>query len=264
MNRDNNETYALITGASRGLGKAFALELAKKNTNLILVSLPGENLRELAEEIKTYGIDAISHETDLTNKENLLGLARWINENFELSVLINNAGIGGTGKFTEVEVEMLDQMIQLNIRATAILTHQLLPNLLRQAKAYVLNVSSLAALSPIAYKTIYPASKIFIHNFTRGLQQEFADSGVSFSVVNPGPMETNGDVAASIEKNGFWAKIIHLYPQQVATVTLRKMFEGDKVITLSWLHSLSLLLLKMPTGIKMPLLSRIFKKEKQL
>lgn len=87
--------------------------------------------------------------------------------------------------------------------ATSLLTHQLLPNLQKSSKAYVLNVSSLAAFSPIGYKTVYPASKAFIHSFSRGLYQELKDTNVFVSVVNPGPMKTNAEVSRRIEEQGF-------------------------------------------------------------
>ena len=81
-------------------------------------------------------------------------------------MLINNAGIGGSKKFSDASGSYIEKIIQLNVLATSLLTHQLLPNLQKSSKAYVLNVSSLAAFSPIGYKTVYPASKAFIHSFS--------------------------------------------------------------------------------------------------
>ena len=263
MKRKVPDRYALVTGASKGLGKSFALELAKRKINMVLSSLPGENLDALAEEIKSKGVDAVSYEVDLTEKNDLLLFTEWVNENYSIYLLINNAGIGGTSYFSDTAVDDLDRMIQLNVRAPALLIHQLLSNLLDQQRSYVLNISSLAALSPMAYKTVYPASKAFVHSFTRGLDHEFSGSGLSLSVVNPGPMETNGDVAKNIEQNGTWAKVIHLYPEKVARISIEKMFKGEKVIKLNWLHRITLILLNLPAGIKMSILGRVFKKGQQ-
>jgi len=95
-----------------------------------------------------------------------------INADYPLFMLIDNAGIGGTESFADCGPDYLDRIIQLNVRATTLLTHQLLPNLRQASQAYILNVSSMAAFSPVGYKTIYPASKRYIHDFTRGLYEE--------------------------------------------------------------------------------------------
>src|SRR5690606_12704366 len=180
------EKYAVITGASQGLGSAFAKALAAQKNNLILVSLPGQNLDCFAAMIaETYGVKTLCYETDLSVKENVTALCAWINRHFDVQILINNAGLGGTKRFTEASIQYIDRIMQVNVVATSLLTHQLLPNLLRQQEAYILNVSSMAAFSPIGYKTVYPASKTFIHSFSRGLSEELKKTGVVVSVVNP-------------------------------------------------------------------------------
>ena len=122
--------YALITGASQGLGKAFAIEISKKKMNTILVSLPNEGLSNFCEEIKEiYGVDSICFETDLSIVENVIDLTEWVNNQFELFVLINNAGIGGSKKITDANLSYIENILQLNVVATTVLIHQLLPNL---------------------------------------------------------------------------------------------------------------------------------------
>lgn len=263
MENNIRPLYSLVTGASKGLGKAFAMELAARGRNVILVSLPGESLEELASRIKSRGTDAVYYETDLTKKTNILSLSKWVNQKYEIDLLINNAGIGGHSKFLKADVDFIDNMIQLNVMATSVMTHQLLPNLLRQQEAHVLNVSSLAALSPMGYKTVYPASKAFVHSFTLGMQQEFSETNVFFSVVNPGPMGTNGEVRESIQETGFWARTIEVGPEKVAALSLQKMFRGEKMIKLGWTHRMSLMLLKLPTDLKMFILGKVFRKKAQ-
>jgi len=254
--------YALITGASQGLGKAFVLELAKRNINTILVSLPGEELDFIASQAKAYGTEAHCYETDLTEKANIVALATWVNERFPLSILINNAGCGGTQRFSDVNVDYLDRIIQLNVKATSLLTHQVLPNLRKQKSAYVLNVGSVAAYSPIGYKTVYPASKAFVHNFTRSLYQEFADSNVLFSVVNPGPMMTNDDSCTRLQQQGFFATMGLLTPEQVAAISIRQLFKRDNLIMLNWVNRLTWMVMKfLPVYIRLPLLTNAIKKE---
>src|SRR5690606_36215891 len=144
----------VITGASQGLGKSFTKEIARQIKNLILNSLPEENLSGLCLNLeKEFGIKAIYYETDLSINSNVLKLAKWLNEHFEINFLINNAGVGGTKKFDEVSSNYIEKIIQINVMATSMLTHQLLPNLKRQHQSYIMNVSSLAAFSSIGYKT---------------------------------------------------------------------------------------------------------------
>lgn len=261
MEQTNSQIYSLVTGASKGLGKAYAMELAERGKNLVLVSLPGEGLERLASKLSSGGIHATFYETDLTRKNNVMELTHWVNQMYDLELLVNNAGMGGSANFLDVDPEDLDAIIQLNVRATTLLIHRLLPNLMRREKAYVLNIASLAALSPIAYKTVYPASKAFVHSFTLGLQQEYSGTGVSFSVVHPGPMKTNGEVSRRIDDQGLMAKVLQLEPSVVAKLSLAKMYREEKVIKLDLVHKISLLLLKLPTRFKLKILSRIFRRK---
>lgn len=256
------EKYAVITGASQGLGSAFARELAAQHLNLVLVSLPHQNLAAFARVIgDTYQVKVHYYETDLSIKKNVLALCEWINANFEVRVLINNAGLGGTKKFTEASMQYIDTIMQVNVVATSLLTHQLLPNLLLQREAFILNVSSMAAFSPIGYKTVYPASKTFIHSFSRGLSEELKNTGVVVSVVNPGAMATNEEVTNRIKKLGYLGRLTLLKPEKVAGRCIRQLFKKDRVIMVNPWSWLAMALL--PIWIKLPLLTRNIKKEIQ-
>ena len=254
------ELYTVVTGASQGLGKSFAYELAKRSQNLILVSLPNENMEGLCAELQnSFAIKAHSFETDLTDKGNVLKLGQWINDNFSIKMLINNAGLGGTIKFKEASVDYIDNIIQLNIMATCLLTRQLLSNLQEQDKGYILNISSLAAFSPIGYKTVYPASKAFIYSFSRGLNEELKNTNVSVSVVNPGPIKTNEDQIRRIKKLGFLARLTSLDPDDVAIYCLNQLEKRDTTIVVSRFSGMFLKI--MPIRLGLPLLSNKIKKE---
>jgi short-subunit dehydrogenase len=227
----NTTTYALITGASKGLGRAFALELARMGKNLILVSLPDEGLKDFSESIRSeYGNNVVYFETDFLENKNIIDFARWVNQKYNLEILINNAGIGGSCKFTDASTEYLEKIIQLNIFAPTLITHELLPNLLEQKKAWILNVASMACFSPIGFKTIYPASKKFIQHFSAGLSEELKDTGVFISCVFPGPMKTNSVISNRIEKYGLWGRFILMTPEQVAARSIRLMFKNKRNI----------------------------------
>ncbi|HCA09944.1 SDR family NAD(P)-dependent oxidoreductase [Chryseobacterium sp.] len=254
------ESYAVVTGASQGLGKAFAENLASKNINVVLVSLPGQHLKELAQRLEeSYPIKAHYYEVDLSVNENVMKLTEWLNKSFEIHILINNAGLGGTKKFVDASPSYINTILQVNVAATSLITHQLLPNLLRQPKAYILNVSSMAAFSPIGFKTVYPASKTFIHSFSRGLHEELKDTNVFVSVVNPSAMKTNIDVCKRIEKQGILGKLTLLDPNKVAAYCIRQLFKKDSVIMV---NPISWLIMKiLPIWIKLPLMTSAIKKE---
>ena len=239
------QEYAVITGASMGLGLAYAKELSSRKVNTILVGLKNEGLAETCEKLKSeYATDSVFFETDLTVLENIVALGKEINEKYAVFMLINNAGLGGTKRFTDAKVGYLDSIIQLNVRATAMVTHQILPNLLKRDKAFILNVSSIAAFSPIGYKTVYPASKAFIDHFTRGLSREMSKTNVSVSLVSPGPMLTSQDKIDRLAKQGFLGKLVALTPQKVAEVSVNQLLKGDKAIVLNTFNLLNLLLMR--------------------
>lgn len=258
--KKSEEQFVVITGASQGLGKEFALEFAKRKMNLIMVSLPNQGLVDLSKEITSkYKVKTAPFEIDLSVCDNVILLADWINNNFNISILINNAGTGGTKKFVDAKVDYINTIMQVNVVATSILTHQLLPNLLRQKQGYILNVSSMAAFSPIGYKTVYPASKTFIHSFSRGLNEELKDTNVCVSVVNPGAMKTSAEITSRIEKQGLLGKLTLLDPQKVAQYCVQQLFKKDSVIMV---NPISWAILKiLPIGIRLPLMTNAIKRE---
>ena len=256
--------FAIVTGASTGLGKCFALELARRGINTILVSLPGEGLADVARQSRRLGVDSLIRETDITKKENIAGLCDWINENYEVFMLINNAGCGGTCGFADSPPEYLDRIIQLNITATTMMTRLLLPGMLRQGKAYVLNVSSMASFSPIGYKTVYPASKRFVQHFSRGLYQELKNTSVFVGVVHPGPMKTNPDVTDRIERQGVFGKLGLLTPKYVARRSISQLFRRDTLYMPGLMNKINWLLMGItPVWISMPLMSKVVSREIQ-
>ena len=185
MKRIDKDCYAIVTGAGSGLGRSFTLELARRKINTILIDLPSSNARKVAAKAQTYGTKSIVIYADLTDSSSLSCICEEIEKNYNVSILINNAGCGGTSKFLECSEEYLDRIIRLNIMAVTNMVHKILPILQKRRNSYILNVSSMAAFTPIGYKTVYPASKRFIYDFTRALQSEFCNSGVSFSVIHP-------------------------------------------------------------------------------
>lgn len=260
---DENCTYALLTGASQGFGRELAEELAKRSINLLLVSLPNEGLADLSMEIKSkYSVQVKYFETDLTQEKSVYEIAEWALSNYRVFMLINNAGIGGSQSFEMASVESLESMIQINIRAVTLLTRLMLAELKSHEKAYILNVSSMASFSPIAFKTIYPASKAFVYSFSRGLHQELKGTGVSVSVIHPGPMKTNVEVTKRIEKQSFIARLGLVSPGKVARIAIKGMLQNQTQIVPGLYNKFFWLLMKIvPLTLRLNMVSDIMKNE---
>lgn len=261
--KTKNKLFTLITGASSGLGKELAIECARRKMNLILVSLPGENLPQFCVNLaEKYQVIACPYETDLTDKMRVEKLAEWVIANFPVNVLINNAGVGGTRLLETTPTDYIDRLIQLNIRATSLLVRLLIPELKMHRKAYILNVSSMAAFSPLPYKTVYPASKAFVYHFTRGLKAELKNTSIRVSVVNPGPIMTNPDVVARIQKQGALARLALISAPAIARISIAELIRGKAVIIPGYLNRINVSLMSLiPSGIKLSLSTRIIQRE---
>lgn len=224
--------YVLITGASKGLGKAIAREFANQGKNLVLVALTGDGLSEYADSLKTeFGIDIHIYETNLAEADAVYKLAEWVNRNFKITYLINNAGIGGTSVFEETTAEQIEYLIMLNVRALSLLTRLLLPNLKNLEKSYILNIASMASFSPMTFKAVYSASKAYVYYFSRALTEELKNTNVFVSVVHPGPMKTNAEVTQSIERQGKFARACGLLPvEKIAAITVKSLQKRKRFI----------------------------------
>ena len=259
MTQQSSERYALVTGASRGLGKAIAIELARRGYPTILVSR-SDKVHETCEEISSlYHIPSVGFSADLTDPRSIDSLAEQVNANYQVFMLVNNAGTGGSRRFAEAPTQYLENILELNTKATALLTHALLPNLLRQPQSYVLNIGSMAAHTPTGFKTVYPASKAFIHHFSLGLREELKGTTVSVSTCSPGAMATNEEVTARIERQGFFGRFTLKSVESIAQKCVRQTLRGKRHIVI---NPVSYALSKMvPNAITTPILTRIVKRE---
>ena len=259
---NKNPVYSVITGASRGLGKAFAEVCAAKGQNLVLISLSGEDLQNVAEILSnTYHIKVHHYETDLTKSENIAEVAVFL-EQFPINTLINNAGVGGLNDFEDASTKDLEDILLLNMNSLVLLTHRLLPALKQHENSYILNISSLAAFSPIPLKTVYSASKAFIYFFSRGLNEELKGTGVHVAVAHPGGMATNGEVSKRIDKMGTFLKRSILTPRETAVICIDKMLKFEKIIIPGKMNRLGALLQKIvPVSVQMRIYKNRFRKQ---
>ena len=253
--------HAVVTGASRGLGKELAIALAQRGISSIMVGTSSTVETACAEINQQYHTHSVAFIANLCQKEEVLALAEKINQGYEVFLLVNNAGMGGSKAFTDADCDYLDRIIQLNIRATSLLTHELMPNLLRQPQSHVLNIGSMAAFTATGYKTVYPASKAFLKHWTYGMREEFKGTAVSFSYASPGAMATNPEVSARIEKQGFLGKFTLKTTQDIAEKCIRQTLKGKKHIIINPLSYFFSWII--PDCIKNPLMTKIVKRELQ-
>jgi short-subunit dehydrogenase len=185
-------TTALITGASAGIGAAFAKELAARQTNLVLVARSEAKLQQLAQQLQDqYKIQIEVLVQDLTTPASGKAVLDAVTEKgLTIDLLINNAGFGEYGAFADLDGEQQVKMIQLNILALVDLTHQFLSGMRQRRSGGIINMSSTAAFQPMPYFSVYAASKAFVLSFSEALWAENRSYGVHVLAVCPGPTDT--------------------------------------------------------------------------
>lgn len=233
--------YALITGASKGIGKSIALLLAKAGYNLLLVARSEKDLQELSALLqKEYGIQAAYLPADLSENGAAEKVAGWCSSyTSELSILINSAGYGVWGVFTDLPLSDQMNMLQLNINAVVELTHHLLPLLKQQKQAYILNISSTAAYQALPSFSLYAASKTFILNYSRAIRYELQHSSVSVSCLCPGPTDTAFASRAGLDAFADLAEKFNMLPEEVAQSGLKGMFSKKAEIIPGFMNKIS-------------------------
>lgn len=199
---------ALITGASSGIGAKFAKELAARKSNLILVARSQDKLQKLAENLqKEFQIQVEVLIQDLTVPQASQSIFDEVfRKGLTVDLLINNAGFGDYGAFTERPLQKQVDMIQLNITALVELTSLFLPLMQKRKRGGIINVSSIAAYQPLPYLSVYAATKAFVLSFTESLWAENKETGVNILALCPGPTESNffevAEFPSSFSNNG--------------------------------------------------------------
>jgi len=262
-----NKNFAMITGASEGFGKALALECASRNMNLILVALPGSGLSNLACFIeRNYNVSVLFFEHDLSKKDECHRLFEEINQkDLQLTVLINNAGLGGTHYFEERDAEYYHKQIELNVVAPTLLTHYFLETLEKNSPSYILNVGSLASFFYLPKKGVYGGTKSYLIAFSKSLRRELKCKNVFVSTVCPGGMNTTPMLILqnkSMKGMGRWSV---MNPEDVAKIAIDGMFAKKEVIIPGFWNRLFMLLDKLlPKWFKELLTDRSMKQSRAI
>src|SRR5256885_1351775 len=194
-----NSCTALITGASAGIGREFASQVAMRSRTLVLVARREQRLNELRDELRNQNAQLNVHVrvVDLRDKSQIDELVRWLEQNkIDIDFLINNAGVGDTGPFATSPSQRNDEMLQVNIVALTLLTRRLLPQMISRKRGAILNVSSSAGFLPIPEFNVYAATKAYVTSFSESLRAELRGIGVTVTALCPGPVHTEfGDVS---------------------------------------------------------------------
>ncbi len=194
----SNKRYAVITGASAGIGAEFARRLSAKGFPLVLVARRRDRLERLAKELKT---DCVVMEADLSREEECYRLMEEVREK-KVGIFINNAGFGDCGRFVETDLAKEMDMVQLNVKALHILMKLMLRQMQEAGGGYILNVASSAGLMPAGpYMATYYATKSYVTSLTQAVAQELREEGsrVYVGCLCPGPVDTEFNSVANVE-----------------------------------------------------------------
>lgn len=218
---------ALITGASSGLGRSFAKILAKRGFDLVLVARRRPRLVELKKELtEKYGIRAKVLCHDLSDPDECRQLVEEV-ERVSIDILINSAGFGVFGKFTETDLDRELQMIDVNIKAVHILTKLFLQKFVKRGHGYILNVASLAGFMAGPWFSSYYATKNYVLQLTKAIYEELRleKSNVYIGAFCPGPVKTEFNEVAGAE-----FAVQGIDEMEAAEYALDKMFDGQLII----------------------------------
>lgn len=182
---------ALITGASSGIGREIALQLAPQAAALILVARRLDRLEELRRSLARPGLEIHCHAVDVADDTQIETLLELIHgSGLRVDFLVNNAGLGDHGFFEESDWKRVQAMIDVNISALTRLTHAILPQLIRSGRGAILNVSSIASYLPLPKMAVYAATKAYVTSFSEAIRGELRGTGVSVTALCPGPVDT--------------------------------------------------------------------------
>jgi len=219
--------WAVVTGASSGIGLAFARELARRGHPVLAVARRRERLDGLARQAAGNGGLVEPLAADLTTDDGLASVARRITELGSIALLVNNAGVATAGDFKSASLQEELGAIRLNVVAVVTLTHHVLSEMTRRGSGAVINVASVVAFQPFPHFAVYAATKAFVLSFTEALAEEVRGTGVRIVALCPGAARTEIDVFAHNE--GLLGRLPSLTAEEIVEAGLRALNDGSVV-----------------------------------
>ncbi len=237
--------WAVVTGASSGIGAIFARKLAARGHDLVLVARGKERLKALADELsKAHGIRAEVLAADLSDPEQLATVEKKLEALSPLGIVVNNAGFGLEGPFGKVTADELEQMLKVHLVASVRLTRAALPVMLHQRSGAIVNVSSVAAYTPFFPGAAYGASKAYLNYLTQALATEHRGRGLRFQALCPGFTRTEFHQRAKLNATGV-PGIGWLRAEDVVESSLRGLEKGKVIVVPGLLYKLVVAAVKM-------------------
>ena len=223
----------LITGASSGIGAAFARKLAARGRNVLLVARSEDKLITLCNELgRLTSIRAQYLALDLTKPDHRLQLFEETKKReLEIDMLINNAGVGSMGDFVKLDLEREVEMIELNVTALVELTQRFLGPMRERQRGAIINVASTAGFQPVPYMATYAATKAFVLSFSEALWDENRIHGIHVMALCPGVTETNFFEAAGIDRPPM--RTVQT-PEEVVETALRALHRQKSLVISGW------------------------------
>lgn len=231
-------TYALITGASSGIGDCFARALAARKRNLVLVARSEDRLQALAAELhQRHGVltEPIGADLALPGAAGAL-VARLEERHLAVDLLINNAGFGALGEFAGLPLERQSRMLAVNVQALMELTHFLVRPMIEWRRGGIINVGSTAGFQPVPYITAYAATKAFVSSFSQALAEELRPYGVVVVTLCPGGTRTNFLEVAGYIRPKLLGKL--QAPEEVVDAGLSALDRGGGLLVPRWMNKL--------------------------
>jgi short-subunit dehydrogenase len=229
MSVQTSQGAALITGASSGIGAIYADRLAKRGYDLILVARNQGRLEALAARLRDEtGRSVEIVPADLNDDADLRRVETVLQTNTTISMLVNNAGIGGAAPLLASDVDAMDRMIRLNVLALTRLTYAAAPAFVARGSGTIINIASVVAISPETLNGVYGGSKAFVLAFSQSLQHELADKGIRIQAVLPGATATEFWDIAGLPVDNLPAEIV-MSAQDLVNAALAGLDQGETV-----------------------------------
>ncbi len=220
---------ALITGASGGIGYEFAKIAASNHINLVLIARSEDKLNEIKKELESkYSVSVCIIPKDLSMENSVNEIYQeLLAKSISIDYLVNNAGFGGFGKFSDRDINKDLNMIDLNIKALVKLTHLILPQMIERKSGKVLNVASTAGFMPGPNMATYFATKAFVVSFSQAIAKELDNTGVSVTALCPGPVDTGFISAGDLEGSNLFKNSDS--PETIAQIGFDAMMNNELV-----------------------------------
>jgi len=242
---------ALITGASAGIGREFARQLAGRAGSLVLVARRLDRLEALRAELakKDPKLNVHCRAVDLSQSNQVDELCAWLErEKIAVDFLINNAGLGDRGSFATADPQRVREMLAVNIMALTTLTRALLPAMIQKKRGAILNVSSSAGFLPIRNLAVYAASKAYVTSFSDGVRGEVRKAGITVTALCPGPVATEFSKVAergSGKEQRPSPSLAHVPVEEVARAGLEAIERGKPLVVPGLVMKIAMLLVRL-------------------